>query len=132
LDIYTSIPFQLYKELFNARCFDPCNCDLSFRESRRTPKSHFWECEWRPHNSLKVGLRQLAIPKIFIKMLFIQISNLLHTNSPLNPHHFEKCIFLIFHITLCYSHLNKKNDRIMQLNENKIPIIKISKRGVHK
>jgi hypothetical protein len=48
--IYTSRPFQ--------RCFDPCNRTLSFRESRRTPKSHFQECEWRPHNSLKVGLRQ--------------------------------------------------------------------------
>ncbi len=37
--------------------FDPCNRIVSFRESRRTPKSHFWACEWRPHTSLKVGLR---------------------------------------------------------------------------
>jgi len=57
LDIYTSRPFQRYKERLNARCFDPCNRALSFWESRRTPKSHFWECEWRPHTSLKVGLR---------------------------------------------------------------------------
>jgi hypothetical protein len=45
LDIYTSRPFQRYKERLNARCFDPCNYALSFRESRRTPKSHFRECE---------------------------------------------------------------------------------------
>jgi len=56
LDIYTSRPFQRYKERLNARCFDSCNRALSFRESQKTPKSHFWECEWRPHNSLKVGL----------------------------------------------------------------------------
>jgi len=60
LDIYTLGPFQRYKKRLNARCFDPCNCVLSFRESRRTPKSHFRECEWRPHNSLKGGLRQCA------------------------------------------------------------------------
>jgi hypothetical protein len=46
LDIYTSRPFQEYNEHLNARCFDPCNRVLSFRESRRTPKSHFRECEW--------------------------------------------------------------------------------------
>jgi len=57
LDIFTSRPFQQYKKLLNARCFDPCNCSLNFWESRRTPKSHFQECEWWPHNSLKVGLR---------------------------------------------------------------------------
>jgi len=56
LDIYISRPFQRYKEHFNARCFDPCNRALSFWESRRTPKSHFRECEWRPHTSFKVGL----------------------------------------------------------------------------
>jgi hypothetical protein len=44
-DIYTSRPFQRYEERFNARCFGPCNHALSFQESRRTPKSHFWECE---------------------------------------------------------------------------------------
>ncbi len=57
LDIYTSRTFQRYKERFNARSFDPCNCALSFQESRRTPKSHFRECEWRLHTSFKVGLR---------------------------------------------------------------------------
>jgi len=59
LDIYTSISFQWYKEHFNARCFDPCNHVLNFWESRRIPKSHFWECEWWPHISLKEGLRHL-------------------------------------------------------------------------
>ncbi len=45
LDIYTSRPFQRYKKHLNARCFDPCNRLLGFRESRRTPNSHFRECE---------------------------------------------------------------------------------------
>jgi hypothetical protein len=49
LDIYTSRPFQRYKEHINARCFDPCNRALNFWESRRTPNSHFWECESHPH-----------------------------------------------------------------------------------
>jgi len=52
LDIYISRPFQRY---LNARCFDPCNHVLSFRESWRTPKSHFRECEWQLHTSLKLG-----------------------------------------------------------------------------
>jgi hypothetical protein len=58
LDIYTSRPFQRCKELFNARCFDPCNQVLSFLESRTTPSSHFWEYEFHLHTCLKVGLRQ--------------------------------------------------------------------------
>jgi hypothetical protein len=57
LDIYTLRPFQRYKKHLNARCFDPYNWTLSFWESPRTPKSHFRECEWQPHISLKVGLR---------------------------------------------------------------------------
>jgi hypothetical protein len=60
LDIYTSRPFQRYKELLTVRCFSPWNRLLSFRQSRGTPNSHFRECEWRPHTSLKVGLRQLC------------------------------------------------------------------------
>ncbi len=60
LDIYTSRPLQRYKEYLNAKCFDPCNRLLNFWESRGTPNSHFRECEWRPHTSLKVGLRQLS------------------------------------------------------------------------
>ncbi len=60
LDIYTSRPFQRHKEHPNARCFNHCNHRLSFWESRRTPNSHFRECEWRPHTSLKVGLRHFT------------------------------------------------------------------------
>jgi len=64
LDIYTSRTSQRYKERFNARCFNPCNRALIFWESRRIPKSHFRECEWRPHTSLKVGLRQVCFCQI--------------------------------------------------------------------
>jgi hypothetical protein len=63
LDMYTVRPFQRYKEHLNARCFDPYNWVLSFQKSRRTPKSHFWECEWRPHISFKVGLRHMSTKK---------------------------------------------------------------------
>ncbi len=49
LDIYISITFQWLEERFKARCFDPCNRTLKFRESRRTPKSPFWECECHFH-----------------------------------------------------------------------------------
>jgi hypothetical protein len=41
LDIYISRPFQRYKEQLNARCFDPYNRLLSFRESRKTPTPIF-------------------------------------------------------------------------------------------
>jgi hypothetical protein len=46
LDIYTSRPFQWYKEHVKARCFGLPNRLLSFRESRRTPNSHFREWEF--------------------------------------------------------------------------------------
>jgi len=58
-DIYTSRPFQRYKKHFKARCFDLCNRALKLRESRRTPSSHFWECESHLHTCFKVGLQQL-------------------------------------------------------------------------
>jgi hypothetical protein len=54
-DIYTLIAFQWYKKRPNARCFDPCNRTLKFRESRRTPKSPFRECESHPHTLSKQG-----------------------------------------------------------------------------
>jgi hypothetical protein len=57
-DIYTSRPFQRYKEHLKEKCFDLCNWALKLQESRRTPSSHFWECEFHPHTCLKVGLRQ--------------------------------------------------------------------------
>jgi hypothetical protein len=56
LDIWTSRPFQWYKEHLNGRCFDPCNQALNFWKSWRTPSSHFWECEFHPHTCFKVGL----------------------------------------------------------------------------
>jgi hypothetical protein len=52
-DICTSIAFQWYKERPNARCFDLCNRTLNFWESRRTPKSPFWECESHHHTLSK-------------------------------------------------------------------------------
>ncbi len=58
LDICTSRPSKRYKKRLNARCFDPCNRAMSFWESRRSPKSHFRECEWRAHTSFKVRMRQ--------------------------------------------------------------------------
>jgi len=57
LDIYTSRPFQRYKEHFKARCFAFCCRALKLQESQRTPNSHFWECESHSHTCLKVGLR---------------------------------------------------------------------------
>ncbi len=39
LDIYASIAFQWYKELFKARGFDPCSCALKIRESIRDSNS---------------------------------------------------------------------------------------------
>jgi hypothetical protein len=56
LDIYTSRPFQRYKEHLKASCFDLYCRALKLRESRRTPSSHFWECESHPHTLPKVGL----------------------------------------------------------------------------
>jgi hypothetical protein len=58
-DIYTSRPFQRYKEHLKARCFDLCNRTLKLRESRRTPSSHFWGCESHLHTCPKVGLRHM-------------------------------------------------------------------------
>jgi hypothetical protein len=52
-NIYTSIAFQWYKEHPNVRFFYPCNQTLNFRESRRTPKSPFRECESHPHTLSK-------------------------------------------------------------------------------
>jgi hypothetical protein len=54
-NIYTSSPFQRYKEHLKARCFDPYNRTLSFWESWRTSKSPFWECECHPHTPSKWG-----------------------------------------------------------------------------
>ncbi len=90
LDIYTSRPFQWYKEHFKERCFDPYNRALSFWESRRTPKSHFQECEWRPHTSLKVGLRQFAWPENTAS-----IYNYMALLCIIHSHHYRIQIFKI-------------------------------------
>jgi hypothetical protein len=52
-NIYTLIVFQWYKECPNARCFDPRNWTLKFRESWRIPKSPFQECESHLHTLSK-------------------------------------------------------------------------------
>jgi hypothetical protein len=57
LDIYTSRTFQRYKEHLKARCFSFFCRALKLQKSRRTPSSHFWECEFHPHTLPKVGLR---------------------------------------------------------------------------
>jgi hypothetical protein len=72
-DIYTSRPFQRYKEHLALRCFDPCNQALSFWESRRTTSSHFWEYEFHPHTYLKVGLRQVSSKGIASVMGWIML-----------------------------------------------------------
>jgi hypothetical protein len=55
LDIYTSRPFQRYKEHPNVRCFDPYCQALKVWESRRTPSPQLWECEFHPHTWPKWG-----------------------------------------------------------------------------
>jgi hypothetical protein len=47
LDIYTSISFQWYKELLNARCFDLCNHSLKVWESTGT---------WTPKRRVHLGV----------------------------------------------------------------------------
>jgi hypothetical protein len=71
LDIYTSRPFHSYKEHPNARCFDPCNRALNFRESRRTPTSHFWDCEFHLHTYPKVRLRHHYLLAFVINFFII-------------------------------------------------------------
>jgi hypothetical protein len=51
-DIYTLLVFQWHKET-PMRGFDPCNRTLKFRESWKTPKSQFWECEFHLHTPSK-------------------------------------------------------------------------------
>jgi len=65
--------FPIYKERLKARCFGPCDRTLKFRESWRTPKSPFWECECHPHTLPKVGLRQYVLKLIIIFGLLSQL-----------------------------------------------------------
>ncbi len=79
LDIYTSRPFQWYKEHLKARCFSLCCWTLKLRESQRTPNSHFWECESHPHTCLKVGLWQkmfqLYTNELVVWFLQVRVNN---------------------------------------------------------
>jgi hypothetical protein len=75
-DIYTSRPFQWYKEHIKARCFDLWNRALKLWESWRTPSSHFWECESHPHTCLKLGCDNVepkAIHRPIITKVFQQL-----------------------------------------------------------
>jgi hypothetical protein len=81
-DIYTSRPFQRYKEHFKARCFDLCNRALKLWESRTTPSSHFWDCESHPHTCFKVGLRHSCIT--FYDFLGSKLEILDHKNFGIN------------------------------------------------
>jgi hypothetical protein len=59
-DIYTSRPFQQYKEHVKARFFAFFCRALKLQESRRTPNSHFWECEscsHLPQSGVATGLQ---------------------------------------------------------------------------
>ncbi len=90
LDIYTSRPFQWHKEHSNAGRFDPWTRALSFRESRKTPTSHFWECGLHPHTYPKVGLRQFAstISKSIIFILTHScIAKLVNNTTNVYKHH---------------------------------------------
>ncbi len=49
LDIYNSIAFQQYKELFNARCFDLYNHSLKVRESNSQYGSSLGSVSLHPH-----------------------------------------------------------------------------------
>jgi hypothetical protein len=64
LNIYTSISFWWDKELFNVRCFDPCNCFMKFWESQQTPKFPFQECESSSSHFLKIGVATIWVIKI--------------------------------------------------------------------
>jgi hypothetical protein len=76
LDIYTSRPFQWYKEHPNARCFDPWTRALNFWESRKTPTSHSWECGLHPHTYPKVGLRQYVFTLLYTIRCFKVMTHL--------------------------------------------------------
>jgi hypothetical protein len=59
LDIYISISFQWYKELFEAMGFDPYNCTLKIWKSIGTPTPNMeftWACEGSfPHTLCTPG-----------------------------------------------------------------------------
>ncbi len=73
-DNYTSRPFQRYKEHFQARCFAFCCRTLKLRESRRTPSSHFWECESHPHTCPKWGCDKKIINRRIGHVILIDLN----------------------------------------------------------
>ncbi len=74
----TSTLQDLFQHL-KARCFDPWNRVLSFQESRRIPKSPFWECECHPHTPSKWGCdinQHKLVLVIFCEVLVISVVSL--------------------------------------------------------
>jgi len=70
-DIYASTTFQWHQEHLNARCFGPCCRALNIWESRRTPNPYFWEWEFHPPTSPKVGLRHVLYLQHSSFMVFV-------------------------------------------------------------
>jgi hypothetical protein len=71
LDIYTSRPFQQYKEHLNERCFEPYNRLLSFWEFRRTPTPIFGSVSGDLTLPSKWGCDNVVLPT----RLFINYAN---------------------------------------------------------
>jgi hypothetical protein len=66
LDIYVSIAFQWYKELFEPLGFDPCNHPLNIQESTRTPTPnmgvHLGVWRFFPSHSFALSRHENATP----------------------------------------------------------------------
>jgi hypothetical protein len=99
-DIYASRPFQRYKEHLKTRCFDPCNQVLSFRESQRTPKSPFRECECHLHTPSKWGCDNVFSALILIVSFVIMSSMFMFLVC-----HSCVFVFLMLMFSLCLSHV---------------------------
>ncbi len=91
-DIYTSGPFQRYKEHLKARCLDLCNRALKLRESQRTPSSHFWECKFHLRTCLKVGLRHDVC---ILQGMFQMPINLFLNNFSNQMHNLTRNLFVV-------------------------------------
>ncbi len=83
--IYTSRPFQQYKEHLKARCFDFFNRALKSRESRRTPSSHF----------LGMWISSSHLPQSGVVTIESSLVNF--CPSPLMMLHFEACFPCLKH-----------------------------------
>jgi hypothetical protein len=108
-DIYTSIAFQWHEEGLKARCFDPCNRTLKFRESWRTPKSPFRECECHPHTLPKVGLwhlilgllNQFNLPKCTPRLTYMEHTTWCAIEKVMNKRHHSKLVTTILNMLWC-------------------------------